>query len=56
MTAMQTVLLTGAGSGMGLECALQLAAAGYRVFATVLNEDEAETLRSEAAARGLTPR
>jgi len=56
MTAMQTVLLTGAGSGMGLECALQLCAAGYRVFATVLDEDEAETLRSEAAARGLTPR
>jgi len=49
---MDTVLLTGGGSGMGLECALQLCAAGYRVFATVLDDDEAEALAAEARARG----
>ncbi len=52
----ETVLFTGAGSGMGLECALHLAASGYRVFAGVLNEAEAEALRAEGRRRGLALR
>jgi NAD(P)-dependent dehydrogenase (short-subunit alcohol dehydrogenase family) len=54
--AAETVLLTGAGSGMGLECALHLAASGYRVFASVLDEAEADALRAAAAERGLALR
>jgi NAD(P)-dependent dehydrogenase (short-subunit alcohol dehydrogenase family) len=46
-----TALVTGAGSGMGLESALHLARAGYRVFGGVLNEDEWRTLRAEAERR-----
>jgi len=54
--APETVLLTGAGSGMGLECALHLAASGYRVFASVLDEAEAEALRAAAEGRRLALR
>jgi NAD(P)-dependent dehydrogenase (short-subunit alcohol dehydrogenase family) len=49
--AAPAVLLTGAGSGMGLECALHLAASGYRVFGGVLNEAEGLELRGEAERR-----
>lgn len=52
----ESVLVTGAGSGMGLECALHLAAAGYRVFGSVLNDAEAEALQAEARRRGLALR
>jgi len=51
--AAPAVLLTGAGSGMGLECALHLAASGYRVFGCVLNEAEEAELRAEAEGRGV---
>lgn len=47
----QTLLITGAGSGLGLEAALLLASGGYRVFGTVLTEAEAETLRIESGKR-----
>lgn len=47
----QTLLITGAGSGLGLAAALLLASRGYRVFGTVLTEAEAETLRIESGKR-----
>lgn len=46
------VVVAGAGSGMGLECALQLDAAGYRVLPTVRDAEEARALGEAAAARG----
>jgi len=47
-------LITGAGSGLGLECALFLAARNYRVFGGVLTEAEAETLRAQAQVRNVS--
>ncbi len=47
----QTLLITGAGSGLGLECALYLAQRNYRVFGAFLTEAEGDTLRREAAQR-----
>lgn len=44
-------LVTGAGSGMGLETALTLAASGWAVYGAVLHEGEAATLSAEAVAR-----
>lgn len=49
----QTVLVTGAGSGLGLECALYLAGKGCRVYGSVLNKTEAEALAAEAKRRGV---
>jgi NAD(P)-dependent dehydrogenase (short-subunit alcohol dehydrogenase family) len=53
----ETILITGAGSGMGLETALFLASKGYRVFGGILTEAEGEALLQEAAKRSvvLTP-
>ena len=48
------VLVTGASSGMGLACALQLARAGYHVFAGVRKEQDALALKQQASAP-LTP-
>lgn len=48
------VYLTGASSGIGAACALDLAARGYRVFAGVRRADDGERLRSEARG-GLVP-
>ena len=50
----EVLLITGAGSGMGMESALFLAAHKYRVFGTVLTAAEGESLGSEAARRGVT--
>jgi NAD(P)-dependent dehydrogenase (short-subunit alcohol dehydrogenase family) len=50
--SVSNVLVAGAGSGMGLECALHLDAAGYRVFPTVRDAEEARALAQAAAARG----
>lgn len=47
-----SVLVTGASSGVGKATALMLLQYGYRVFATVRKEADAETLR-EAAPEGL---
>lgn len=52
----KVALITGAGSGLGLEAALTLAAEGYRVFGTVLTQAEDETLTAAALARGVTVR
>jgi len=54
--AAKFVLVTGAGSGMGMESALQLAAAGYDVVGSVLTEEEARSLRSVAEERRLSIR
>jgi NAD(P)-dependent dehydrogenase (short-subunit alcohol dehydrogenase family) len=43
---MATILVTGAGRGLGLEFTRQLAARGDTVFATVRNPDRADALRA----------
>jgi NAD(P)-dependent dehydrogenase (short-subunit alcohol dehydrogenase family) len=50
----KSVFITGASSGIGRDCALTLDREGYRVFAGVRNERDAEALRSAASPR-LTP-
>lgn len=45
---MKTVLVTGASSGIGRATALEFARAGYRVFATVRRQEDAERLRRDA--------
>ncbi len=50
----QSVLITGASSGIGEATALRLDARGFRVFAGVRNEDAAQALR-ERASEHLTP-
>lgn len=50
----RAVVVTGASSGIGEACALQLAARGFRVFAGVRTEDAAESLRRHGHAT-LTP-
>jgi NAD(P)-dependent dehydrogenase (short-subunit alcohol dehydrogenase family) len=47
------VIVTGAGEGIGLEIALALTAAGFRVFATVRNIEQEAELLVAAAAREL---
>jgi NAD(P)-dependent dehydrogenase (short-subunit alcohol dehydrogenase family) len=50
----KSVFITGASSGIGRDCALSFDRAGYRVFAAVRNERDAEALRSTASPK-LTP-
>jgi NAD(P)-dependent dehydrogenase (short-subunit alcohol dehydrogenase family) len=45
---MDTVLITGASSGIGRACALKLAAEGFKVFAGVRGQHDGDALRSEA--------
>jgi NAD(P)-dependent dehydrogenase (short-subunit alcohol dehydrogenase family) len=47
-------VITGASTGIGRACALRLDREGWRVFAGVRREQDAESLRSEAGSR-LTP-
>ncbi len=49
----QIVLVTGAGSGLGLETALLLASRGYRAYASVLTSAERDSARAEAARRNV---
>jgi NAD(P)-dependent dehydrogenase (short-subunit alcohol dehydrogenase family) len=51
-----TVVVTGANSGIGLVTALELSGAGYDVIGTVRSDRKADRLRSAAAERGLTVR
>ncbi|MEW6442562.1 MAG: SDR family oxidoreductase [bacterium] len=46
---MDSVIVTGSGTGLGRETSLHLAGRGFAVYATVLNDEQARSL--EAAAR-----
>src|SRR5688500_10593820 len=48
-----SVLVTGAGNGLGLETALYLAERGMRVYATMRDLGKRETLDQAAAGRGV---
>ena len=50
----KVVLITGCSSGIGLEAAVDLAARGYRVVATMRNLAKREKLDLRAKARGVT--
>ena len=54
MANSRSVLITGASRGIGLACALGLAARGWRGFAGVRHEDDGQALR-DAAGKCLTP-
>ena len=45
---MQSVVVTGASSGIGEGCALQLDRLGWRVFAGVRKPEDGEALRGKA--------
>jgi NAD(P)-dependent dehydrogenase (short-subunit alcohol dehydrogenase family) len=47
----RTAAITGAGSGLGREIALKLAAKGYQVFGTALHDDEVHDLSSASDGR-----
>lgn len=47
----KTVLISGASSGIGRDCALSLADAGFKVIAGVRNEQAAKTLEQEASGQ-----
>lgn len=49
----KTILITGAGSGIGLDSAWALAARGHRVIATTFDEVQAQALQAMASARGV---
>ncbi len=53
-TGTRNVIVTGASTGIGEACALRLDKAGWRVFAGVRKEADAQRLKSEASDR-LTP-
>jgi len=53
---MKTVLITGAGTGFGHEVAMRLALKGFDVIAAVEVYAQVQTLKREAAARGVTLR
>ena len=47
----KTILIMGAGSGIGHDAAFALAARGHRVIATTYDEAQADALRAECQAR-----
>lgn len=49
----EAVLITGTSTGIGYACALEAASAGYRVYAGVRNEADAQRLR--AAGKAIVP-
>jgi NAD(P)-dependent dehydrogenase (short-subunit alcohol dehydrogenase family) len=53
---MKKVLITGAGTGFGHEVAIRLALKGFEVIAGVEIYAQVQTLKREAAARGVTLR
>ena len=53
---MKKVLITGAGTGFGHEVAMRLALKGFDVIAAVEIYAQIQTLKREAAARGVTLR
>ena len=48
----KTILITGAGTGIGRDAAFALAARGHRVIATTFSVDQADALRAECRTRG----
>lgn len=54
MQSRAAVVVTGASSGIGRACALELAQAGFRVFASVRQDKDAAALR-QAASEHLSP-
>ena len=50
---MATVLITGAGSGIGMATALELARAGHSIIATMRHPERAQGLRETAMREGL---
>jgi len=52
----KNILITGAGSGIGLDTAWALAARGHQVIATTFDEPQAASLRAQAASRGVALR
>ena len=48
------ILITGAGTGIGRDAAFALAARGHQVWATTVDDVQAQTLWSEVLARGLS--
>jgi NAD(P)-dependent dehydrogenase (short-subunit alcohol dehydrogenase family) len=48
---MRSVLVTGASTGIGRATAIRLDSSGWRVFAGVRKEDDAESLRAEGSER-----
>jgi short-subunit dehydrogenase len=50
----RTILITGAGSGIGQDTAWALAALGHKVIATTFDEAQAARLRAQAESRGVT--
>ena len=49
----KTILITGAGTGIGRDAAFALAARGHRVIAATFNEAQADALRAECLTRRL---
>lgn len=49
----QVVLVTGAGSGLGMACSLLLASRNFRVYGTAFSEAEQQDLQESAARRNL---
>lgn len=54
MAPTKAVVITGASTGIGAACALHLDQRGWRVFAGVRRQADAESLRAKASSR-LTP-
>lgn len=50
----KTILITGAGTGIGRDAAFALAARGHRVIAATFSQAQAEALGTECQTRGLT--
>lgn len=50
-TSRKAIVITGASSGIGESCALRFDRDGYRVFAGVRREEDAERLRRQASPR-----
>jgi short-subunit dehydrogenase len=47
----KTILITGAGTGIGKDAAFALAQRGHRVLATTQSESQADSLKAEATTR-----